>query len=362
MALRDAAGRTRCYGWSSSGLLDKSIDANVNTTRWEYDLQGRMVRETRADDATWEYTYETTTSRLKQRKDAKNETANYEYFVDDKLKEINYPGASVPTATVSFSYDPSHNRIAAMTDGVGTTSYAYHPYAPAAPGAGSLASIDGPLPNDTVSYAYDETNRISSRGLAGALTTFVYDAAGRLTREGSALGDFTYAYEGASARLSSLTYPNGLSTNRTYLASTGDRGLSEIKHMSVGLDVLSKFNYTYDPVGSILQWRQQYSSGAPEHVEFGHDLVDQLTAATVRTTDPTPLVLRSHSYAYDKAGNRTAEALDSFVTAAAFNNRNQLLSLQPGGSLRFSGTVDEPATVTVEGQPATVDANNRFEG
>ena len=41
---------------------------------------------------------------------------------------------------------------------------------------------------------------------------------------------------------------------------------------------------------------------------------------------------------------------------------NQLLSQQAGGALVFKGTVSEPATVTVAGTPATVAADNRFEG
>ncbi len=41
---------------------------------------------------------------------------------------------------------------------------------------------------------------------------------------------------------------------------------------------------------------------------------------------------------------------------------NQLVSQQAGGALVFKGTVSEPATMTVGGKPATVTADNRFEG
>ena len=41
---------------------------------------------------------------------------------------------------------------------------------------------------------------------------------------------------------------------------------------------------------------------------------------------------------------------------------NQLVSQQAGGALVFKGSVSEPATVTVGGQPATVTTDNRFEG
>jgi RHS repeat-associated protein len=64
----------------------------------------------------------------------------------------------------------------------------------------------------------------------------------------------------------------------------------------------------------------------------------------------------------DPAGNRTAEQIDDAVTAASYNNMNQLVSQQAGGALVFKGTVSEPASVTVSGRPATVTADNRFEG
>ena len=41
---------------------------------------------------------------------------------------------------------------------------------------------------------------------------------------------------------------------------------------------------------------------------------------------------------------------------------NQLVSQQAGGALVFKGTVSEPANVSVGGKPATVTADNRFEG
>jgi hypothetical protein len=41
---------------------------------------------------------------------------------------------------------------------------------------------------------------------------------------------------------------------------------------------------------------------------------------------------------------------------------NQLVSQQAGGALVFRGSVTEPADVTVGGTPATVTADNRFEG
>ena len=106
---------------------------------------------------------------------------------------------------------------------------------------------------------------------------------------------------------------------------------------------MSQFDYTYDVVGNIDTWQKQYASNPATLLELGYDAVDQLTAATKMSTDPTPVTLKRYAYAYDPAGNRTAEQVDDAVMAGTHNSRNQLETLQPGGALRFQGALDEEA-------------------
>ena len=53
--------------------------------------------------------------------------------------------------------------------------------------------------------------------------------------------------------------------------------------------------------------------------------------------------------------------MDNSVSTYAYNEKNQLLSMTGGGVLRFRGTLNEPGTVTVNGQPAQMLAGNTFE-
>jgi YD repeat-containing protein len=93
---------------------------------------------------------------------------------------------------VSFSYEPYFNRRATMVDGVGTTTYTYHPIGTTPPlGAGRLASVDGSLPNDTITYSYDELGRVVSRMINGVGSTVTYDALARVIAETNVLGSFT---------------------------------------------------------------------------------------------------------------------------------------------------------------------------
>jgi YD repeat-containing protein len=102
-------------------------------TIWQfYDVEGRPTSKTFADSSEVLYTYENTTSRLKAITDAKQQVTNYTYYTDDGLAGVTYTGtngASLSPATpgVSYTYDPVYNRLSAMADATGTTTYSYNP-------------------------------------------------------------------------------------------------------------------------------------------------------------------------------------------------------------------------------------------
>jgi RHS repeat-associated protein len=159
-----------------------------------------------------------------------------------------------------------------------------------------------------------------------------------------------------------VTYPNGQTSAYSYVPAAQDRRLQTIHHRLAGGVTLSKFDYTYDAVGNILTWQQQAGSAAPERWRYGYDRADQLTSALKETTDPTPTVLQRLAYGYDPAGNRVFEQIDEGVTAWSHDALNRLVAQAGGGVLQVVGTVNEPATVTIQGQAATVSAANQFTG
>jgi RHS repeat-associated protein len=355
---RDAAGRSVVQQWCSCGSLDKVIDASGNATTWERDLQGRVIREVRADGSDKEYVYEATTGRLKKVTDAKGQETHYSYFPDDNLQQISYTSAEIATPAVVFAYDTVDGRLATMTDGTGTTTYAYHPVAtPPGLGAGQLASVDGPLANDTIGYAYDELGRVTSRTLNGVATTWAYDALGRLTTLTDPIGSFAYGYAGTTGRVTSLGYPNGQTTSYAYLAVNQDLRVQTIQHKKPDASNLNKFDYTYDAVGNIKTWAQQADANPAQAYSFEYDRADQLTAATLAAAMP-----KRYRYAYDPAGNRTVEQIDDLATLSTHDSMNRLLTQVPGGALAFRGTLSEAATVTIAGKPAAVTGSNAFSG
>ena len=175
----------------------------------------------------------------------------------------------------------------------------------AGPGSVATATVDGPLPDDTIAYTYDVLGRVVSRAINGVALALTYDALGRVTQELNALGTFGYGYDGPTGRLATVPYPNGQTSTYSYLPAGQDHRLQTIHHRlpnaatlsrfdpSTGLGVAlssSKGDYTYDAVGNILTWQRQAGSAAPERWRYGYDRADQLTSALQETTDPTPTV------------------------------------------------------------------------
>jgi RHS repeat-associated protein len=365
VSTQDPQGQIVTNQWCNCGSLKKIVDSNGNGTSFDLDAKGRVIKETRADSTFTAFVYENTTSRLKRKTNRKGEHADFTYFKDNNVNTVSYPNAGEPTSSVSFTYDTAYNRIATMVDGIGTTSYSYNAITTGTGtlGAGALASIDGPLSNDTISYGYDEVGRIVSRSINSVNASLTFDPLGRVTAVTNPLGSFTYSYVDQTARLANVSYPNGQSTDLSYLNNAGDRRLQQIHNKLSGGTTLSKFDYAYDTVGHLTMWTQQRDSGGSAVIrayDLSYDRADQLTLADYRTTEAMPTVLTRYAYTYDPAGNRTGEQIDDAVIQASYNGMNRLTSRTPGGPLYFAGTLDEAGTVTIGGKSADVSTDNRF--
>jgi hypothetical protein len=124
-----------------------------------------------------------------------------------------------------------------MTDGTGTTSYAYHPVDGSTFGAGNLHTIDGPLASDTIAHTYDALGRMKTQSINGAANTTTidtYDALSRITQFTNPLGVFTQTYDPVNLMPRTLTAPNGLTTTLDYHPAAADLRLKEIKHTRPG--------------------------------------------------------------------------------------------------------------------------------
>jgi RHS repeat-associated protein len=345
VATKDAAGQTTQYQYGGSGCsscsgggekLTKLVDPNGNATSWEYDMQGRVAQEIRADGNDEAYTYETTSSRLKQKTDRKNVTTTFAYFLDGKLKQKTY---SDSTPTVSYTYDPVDGLMLTAANGTDTLTWTYD-------NMDRVATEASTKNSSTVGYTYDDAGNRTVLSLGGAThVTYGYDQQSRLTGITRGSNTITFGYDTPSRR-TSMTYPNGVVT--TYGYDTESR-LTSLGASLSGTPITS-FSYILDSVGNrtrktTLGWAEDY----------GYDEVYRLKSADRSAGTPT-----RWRFAYDPAGNRTGDQTDDAAMGATFNEVNELQARQPGGVLAFKGTTNEPAAVTVATKPAQTTSTNTF--
>ncbi len=318
----DPLGRVTLFDWCRCGSIKSLTDPMGRTTTWLTDVQSRPIAKQYGDGSQIKYVYENASSRVRQMIDEKLQITLYTWNLDDTLKSVAYANAAVSTPSVSYTYDPNYQRRISMTDGTGTTLYSFNPITTTPTlGANQLASVDGPLPNDTITYGYDELGRRHSTAINGVASRMTYDAAGRVVTATNALGAFGFAYDGASGRLLTNTFPNGLTVERGYGGNLEDRELQRITH-KVGGTPLSEFLHGRDlQANRIVTWSQQAGTQPPDVHTFGYDAADQLLSATVTNSGS---LINSFAYGYDPLGNRLTEQLGSTNYTATYNALNQI--------------------------------------
>ena len=253
-SVQDALGRVTRYQWCGCGGLDALIDPLGRTTSWVRDLQGRVMSKVYPDGSQVRYEYDTATGWLKSIRDEQNQVTMFDRNLDGTLRQKRFLNSLISTPAVAFTYDPNYRRALTMTDGIGQTSFGYYPVTGAASlGAGQLASVDGPLPNDTITFEYDELGRESARSINSMRVARTWDAKGRLIQMTNSLGTFTYSWDGASTRLSSLQFPNGQHSTFSYFPNLKDQLLQQISHFKPDSSLLSRFTYDYNVLQQVIQ-------------------------------------------------------------------------------------------------------------
>jgi RHS repeat-associated protein len=320
VSMTDPLGRITRYNWCGCGGLTGLTDPLGRLTQWVRDLEGRVMSKVFPDGQREVFTYDST-GRLDSIRDAKGQTKHYTYALDGAPLSIAYGGAQLLTPSVRYAYDPYFRRVVQRVDGAGTADFVYYPITGGpVPGAGQLQTVHGPLPNEEITYAYDQLGRVITRTINGVPQNTGFDALGRVTAVTNALGTFGYSYVGATTRRALMSFPNGQTTTFDYFPNSGDRRLKEIWNQVAGA-TLSKFDYTYDPEGCLLSWAQQRGANPARVLLAGYDLADRLTGAT--NSNPVDV----YAYAYDAANNRLSEAINAAAATASYNALNELTAL-----------------------------------
>lgn len=176
---------------------------------------------------------------------------------------IDYPS---PDDDVSFSYAANGQR-AGMTDGLGTTTWAYD-------NLGRATAITDPF-GKTVSYRYDgQSNRVQLTYPDDKVVEYAYDGLNRL----ESLTDWNeretgYTYT-AAGRLTQVSLPSGVTSEYSYDAVGR---LNDILHQR-GETVLANYAYTYDFSGNRVTAAESVRQVAQSTVPAGWTSPTQFSA------------------------------------------------------------------------------------
>jgi RHS repeat-associated protein len=336
----DPAGGATRYAYDAMSNLISLTDAENHVASFEYDAYNRVKKAIYPGGAFETFTYDNA-SRLLTKTDRKQIVTTYTYDEAGRLSGKKYSDGTPP---VSYTHDDV-GRMKSAANGSDTLTWTYDL-------AGELSSETSAKNSSMVAYTYDLNGNRLTLSLDGNLfVRYGYDQAGLLTTITRGGNLFSYGYDAAHRR-SSMSYPNGVVTSYAYdelnrlLRLKADRGATPI----------TDFQYAYDVAGNRIRKQQlDYTEN------YTYDLLDQLTGVD-RSGDGANHWL----YSYDRIGNRVTEQIGSTVSTSSYNERNEVLSRDGGGLLRWRGTLDKPGRVTfstplVNNQPAKMLAGNVFE-
>jgi RHS repeat-associated protein len=192
--LIDPAGGLTSYTYDANGFRSKVSDPNGNTVSLGYDARGNLASQTNAEGETTWFAYDASDN-LTARRDGRSSGPTDDTYkttftynsAGDKLTETSpataeHPGGVTQTWTYTaggenhgFGPVPA-GLLRTMSDGVGTTTYAYDP-------AGDLRQVTTPSGLQTA-YGRDGLGRVTAETLtwdggASATTTRTWDQLGQ---------------------------------------------------------------------------------------------------------------------------------------------------------------------------------------
>jgi RHS repeat-associated protein len=318
----DYAGKVTTHLYDQNGNLIMLVDPNGNTTTFIYDLNDRPIKKTYADGQSV-YFYYDKAGLLIGRTNARGITTAYGYDDAHNLATVSY---SDDTPGVTYAYD-DYDRMVQRHDGTGAYVFTYDKDS-------RLKSVNGPWPNDTVTYTYDEQGR--RKGLAvqgGQSLGYKYDRQTRLEEIQIGATSYKYIYAGVNPLVQTLTSPNGTKTNYEYGLLNR---LELISHRNSADDVIQEYGYEYNDRD--LRSKEKRVDGNPVldlqngFTLYDHNVLNQLLHSA------TP----DRNFLYDNDGNLIQGYTPmGYKFRASYDAENRLESVQytdtgAGNALRLT--------------------------
>jgi len=365
-------GETR-YGYDRNGNRVSIVDANLNTTSFEYDALERLVKIIDPIHGETLITHDSRDNPLSIT-DPMGNVTQYAYDGLDNQIEVESPD----TGNTIHEYDDAGNRTATSDARGVRTEFTYD-------AMNRLLEISYPDSALDVSYGYDAgafgKGRLTSMMDAAGLVEYAYDQRGNLVSETRTIdGDqfiTTFAYD-SSDRLVQITYPSGMVID--YQLDTAGQIRSIAKSENSATEMLIH-NVKYAPFGPVTSFTygngSSYSSTMnldyePEHLQSGPDLdwllsydpmgnvvaiTDQVngqknqafTYDDIYRLDSAQGGYGSESFTYDANGNRTHFVNEVAAEAYAYEPQSNRLASQGNWTFTRDAAGNRIEKLTAEG-------------
>ncbi|GEM_PF-2305926 len=343
----DSSGRAY-HSWQDGGNNEVTLSYNPaakttdvtdslgNTSRYEYNDYGLVVKITNSQNAVQSFTWDADLNKTS----LTNQNGFTTFFTYDNkanLLSVKDPLNNITT----FTYEPDFSLVSSITNAAGkTTEYLYDI-------KGNLIQVKDAL-NNLTKHSYDASGAlIQTQDANNNISTFSYDAYGNLAVLTNALNsstNFSYDVLGNSIQ---VTDAKGNATQFGYDL------LNRLKQVTYPDG--SKVGYTYDAVGNLIT----LTDAANQNTTYTYDVVDRL----IQLTDASGNITK---YNYDKEGNKlsvidanlnttqyTYDSLYRLIKTVDVLNKQTGYVYDPAGNL--ISVTDAKGNVT----NYTYDANNR---
>ncbi|UHA73761.1 RHS repeat domain-containing protein [Paenibacillus sp. 481] len=373
VSMLDAKGNETKYEYDSLSRLTAVIDADGKKVSYTYNVAGNLVQIQYADGTVLKKKYDEI-GRLIEQIDPKNLSKRFYHDANNNLvKSIDRKGqvhqfgysnrnfltsstTPIPEEGVTYAYDEGGNRIA-MTDATGTTRYAYFP-------TGELRTITYP-DQTTLSYEYEArslrtkqnvtTPTFSSSMTVNYGTMFSHPTSLQVTdRNNSALATMNYTYDKSETNLAKLSMSNGITETYTY----DGLNLAHIQQHQ-GATPFGQYQYSYDNNRNITSKNE---NGTP--FTFTYDKLNRIQTnsqfsetytydardnrSTLTTANPP--VQKGAQYSYDSRNRLTRAVIeDGNVVTYRYNGDGLMVERsQAGETTRYY--YDDRKIIVAEGK------------
>jgi RHS repeat-associated protein len=336
------------YSYTGEGRLStiktwqnySGLSGTATTTLGYSTNSGLLISKTYNDSTATEYAY-TSAGRLQTRTWDRGTSATYSYSLGD-LSGINY---SDSTPDVTYGYD-RRGRRTGITNSTEVINYTFHD--------SGLPLVEnhsgGPLTGVAVTNSYNalllrSALTASKSGSSYISETFGFDSASRLSAVTN--GSYSVAYGFTTNSLvSTLTFKQSSTTRLATTNSFDGLARRTVVSSAPSADSVRSFTYAYNTANQ----RTTSTLADGSFWDFAYNSAGEVTNAVKKLAGGTPINGEQFGFSFDSIGNRSSSTVNGQTAAYTANLLNQYTNRTVPSVLDVLGTAATNATVTVANQ------------